>query len=137
VSQSANTRLARASEAGAGAPGSRTDRALDSEVSPASAGVRPPPRASAGGLTRKERLFVGEYLLDFNGTRAAIRAGYAARSAHVTASRVLRKAEVAAAVEAEKAARIERLRMDADEVLRRQVAIARANVLDSVVSTDT
>ena len=112
------------------APGTQTGRAPGSEISLANTGIGSRVRTSADGLTRRERLFVGEYLTDFNGTRAAIRAGYAARSAHVTASRVLRKAKVAAAVEAEKAARIERLRMDADEVLPRQLAIARGNLGD-------
>jgi len=43
--------------------------------------------------------FVQEYLIDLNGTQAAIRAGYAPESAHVTASRLLKNANVAAEVE--------------------------------------
>lgn len=52
------------------------------------------------GLSGKEARFVAEYLKEHNGTQAAIRAGYARNSAHVTASRLLNKAKVAAAVEA-------------------------------------
>lgn len=47
-------------------------------------------------LTPKERRFVWEYETDWNGTRAAIRAGYSEKSAAVTASRLLKKAKVAA-----------------------------------------
>lgn len=57
---------------------------------------------SADGFTRRERLFVAEYLADAkqNGKEAAIRAGYSAKSAAVTACGLLRKPHVAAAVEA-------------------------------------
>ena len=44
--------------------------------------------------------FVEEYAIDHNGAGAAVRAGYAPKSAHVTASRLLRKAKVADAVRA-------------------------------------
>lgn len=49
-------------------------------------------------LTPKERRFVWEYEADWNGTRAAMRAGYGKteKSAAVTASRLLRKAKIAA-----------------------------------------
>lgn len=46
--------------------------------------------------TDKRARFVEEYLVDFNGTQAAIRAGYSPRSAHVTASRLLTDAKVIA-----------------------------------------
>jgi phage terminase small subunit len=42
----------------------------------------------------REERFVHEYVRDLNGTRAAIAAGYAEKSAYVTASRLLRKAKV-------------------------------------------
>ena len=49
-------------------------------------------------LNAKQERFVTEYMLDTNGTQAAIRAGYAANSAAVTASRLLRNANVGQAV---------------------------------------
>jgi phage terminase small subunit len=52
------------------------------------------------GLSPKHARFVAEYAKDLNGKQAAIRAGYSARSAEVTASRLLSNAKVAAAVEA-------------------------------------
>ncbi|MCI2243796.1 terminase small subunit [Xanthomonas sp. PPL568] len=57
---------------------------------------KPPGRAAA--LTPKQQRFVTEYQKDSNGKQAAIRAGYAAGSAEVQASRLLRNAQVRAAV---------------------------------------
>jgi phage terminase small subunit len=42
-------------------------------------------------LTPKEARFVAEYPIDLNGAAAAVRAGYAPKSAKVTASRLLKK----------------------------------------------
>lgn len=47
-----------------------------------------------GILSRKQQVFVNEYLIDFNGTRAAKAAGYSERSAYSTAHDILRKPEV-------------------------------------------
>lgn len=46
-------------------------------------------------LTDKQRAFVLEYLKDKNATRAAIAAGYSAKSAYSIGSELLRKPEVA------------------------------------------
>lgn len=65
-------------------------------------------------MSKKEDAFVEQYFIQrFNGTKAAIAAGYAPRSAHVTASRLLRKAKVSAAI----TERLADLKMTADEVL--------------------
>lgn len=68
-------------------------------------------------LTPRQDAFVREYLVDLNGTRAAIRAGFSERSAASTASTLLRNPKVVAAVEAAKAARSERTDITADRVL--------------------
>lgn len=49
-------------------------------------------------LTPKRQLFITEYLKDFNGKQAAIRAGYAPGSAEVQASQLLRIPKVAEAI---------------------------------------
>lgn len=49
-------------------------------------------------LTDKQARFVEAYLLDPNGKKAAIEAGYSAATAEVAASRLLRHAKVAAAL---------------------------------------
>jgi phage terminase small subunit len=56
-----------------------------------------------GGLTEKQRIFVSEYLRNGgNGSAAAVAAGYAAESARVTASRMLRHPEIASRIAAGK-----------------------------------
>src|SRR5689334_22685275 len=71
------------------------------------------PPKSAG----KRALFVREYLIDRNGTRAAIAAGYAPKSASVTSCRLLRNAKVQAEVAELTEDRLERLELTADTVL--------------------
>lgn len=62
------------------------------------------PRASGktdrdgSGLAGRMAAFVTEYTKDFNGKQAAIRAGYSAKGAEVTASKLLRHPKVAAAL---------------------------------------
>ena len=47
-------------------------------------------------LTERERFFVRQYLVDLNGTQAAIRSGYSEKTAASQASRLLRKSDVQA-----------------------------------------
>jgi len=47
-------------------------------------------------ITDKKRIFAMEYLVDRNATRAAIKAGYSANSAHVTGCRLLKDPKVKA-----------------------------------------
>ena len=47
-------------------------------------------------LTERERAFVRQYLVDLNGTQAAIRVGYSEKTAASQASRLLRKSDVQA-----------------------------------------
>jgi phage terminase small subunit len=49
-------------------------------------------------LNEKQKAFCREYILDFNQTKAAIRAGYSKRSADRIGSRLMRKDEVKAYV---------------------------------------
>lgn len=51
-------------------------------------------------LTAKQQRFVTEYLVDGNGTQAAIRAGYSSRSANEIAAENLAKPSIAEAVKA-------------------------------------
>lgn len=45
-------------------------------------------------MTGKQEKFCVEYLVDLNGTQAAIRAGYSAKTAEATASRLLRNVNI-------------------------------------------
>lgn len=68
-------------------------------------------------MLAKHKRFVQEYLIDLNATKAAERAGYSPKSAHVTACRLLKDAKVAAAIEQATAKRVERTQITQDYVL--------------------
>lgn len=53
---------------------------------------------SGGELTARQRLFISEYLIDRNGTQAALRAGFAVKGASVQATRLLANVRVAAEI---------------------------------------
>ena len=77
--------------------------------------------------SRRQALFVKEYLVDLNGRQAAIRAGYSPDTARVKASQLLALDEVKAAVAEAMAAREKRTEITADKVLQRWWAIATAD----------
>ena len=81
-------------------------------------------------LSPKQKRFVDEFLVDLNGTQAAMRAGYSPRTANEQASRLLANVHVAAAVDAAKSARSERTAINADWVLQRLVDEAEADLAD-------
>ena len=85
-------------------------------------------------LTPKQRRFVSEYLKDLNGTQAAIRAGYAPKSAKVIASRMLTKANLWAAVQRGQARDLSNTQITRHMLLVQQAANAfadRAGCFDS------
>ena len=67
-------------------------------------------------MNPKQRRFCEEYVVDSNGTQAAIRAGYAANSAVVTASRLLTKANVRERVDQLFAEQRERVEISIDSL---------------------
>jgi phage terminase small subunit len=79
---------------------------------------------SKGALSAKEKIFVAEYMIDENGTRAAIAAGYARKSAHVTASRLLKSPKIKAHLVKKEEKRLERLEISADRVLQETARLA-------------
>ena len=86
-------------------------------------------------LSARQARFVQEFMIDLCGKAAAIRAGYAAKSAksvEVQAVRLLGNARVKAAIEKEMQARRERLRVDADRVVLEFAKIAFANARDYI-----
>jgi len=70
-----------------------------------------------GKLTPKQDRFCREYLIDLNGTQAAIRAGYSKRAAQQIATENLLKPVIKAEIERLKAERVERTEINADFVL--------------------
>ena len=75
-------------------------------------------------LTHKQRLFVNEYLIDFNATQAAIRAGYSEKSAAIIGWENLRKPNIAEEIQR----RVDEVAMSANEVLIRLADVARSNI---------
>lgn len=81
-------------------------------------------------FTAKQQRFIEEYLLDLNASRAAVRAGYSARSAGSVSWRLLRHPAIAEAVAAAKQERAERTRLDQDRVIRELSRIAFGDLRD-------
>lgn len=92
--------------------------------SPLPGGQRRPYSRPRVALNPRQARFVDEYLVDLNATQAAIRAGYSAKTAEQTASRLLRNVKVAAAVDAAKEARKERTQTLADRTVAEIARIA-------------
>lgn len=78
-------------------------------------------------LTKRERRFRDEYLIDLNGTKAVLRMGWRGKRPDVKASKMLARPHVRAAVDKAIAERAERTRISADQVVEAWEAIARAD----------
>lgn len=88
-------------------------------------------------LTCKQRLFVAEYLIDLNATKAAERAGYSRATARQQGARMLSNAVISAEIAEQQATRFRRLEISADAVLQELAKIAFANMLDYIRITPT
>lgn len=87
-------------------------------------------------MTKKQKRFVEEYLIDLNATQAAIRAGYSPDSAKEIGSENLTKPDIAKAVDQAIAERSRRTGVNADRVVRELAKIAFVNA-GEVVDLDT
>ncbi len=88
------------------------------------------------GLTKKQKLFVEEYLIDLNATQAAIRAGYSPTSAKEIGSENLTKPDIASRINKAMAERSRRTGVNADRVIRELAKIAFINPID-LIDTET
>jgi len=75
-------------------------------------------------LTAKQQLFIDEYLVDLNASKAAVRAGYSRRTARQIGEENLSKPDIARAVSRAMAERAERTRVSQDMVLHGLAKIA-------------
>ena len=89
------------------------------------------PAGKAQRLTPRQQRFVDEYPIDLNATQAAIRAGYSARTANKIGAQLLAKPLVAQAIQAALAARAARVQVQADDVLRELLRIARVDIREA------
>lgn len=81
-------------------------------------------------LTDRQRVFVSEYLRDFNATRAAIASGYSKRSAHMVGWETLRNPKVQAEIKRQKELRTTELGLDVQRVIAEYMKIAFADITD-------
>lgn len=81
-------------------------------------------------INPKQAEFVRQYLVDLNATRAAIRAGYSARTAESQGARLLRNAKVSVAIQAAIEARATKTEVTAERVVRELASIAFLDPID-------
>lgn len=76
---------------------------------------------AVSSITSKQERFCQEYIIDYNGAQAAVRAGYAENSARKTASRMLTNADILARVRELQREQTARLALTQDYVLQQLV----------------
>lgn len=87
-------------------------------------------------LTKKQKLFVEEYLIDLNATQAAIRAGYSPNNADKIGSELLGKTRVLNEIKTAMAERSRRTGISQDRVIRELARIAFVNAADVINTKD-
>ena len=83
-------------------------------------------------MNSRHEIFAREYVKDLNGTRAAIAAGYAKKSARISASRLLTNANISALIASLAKKHTDKLDLDAEKVLTELSKRAFSNFLDYV-----
>jgi phage terminase small subunit len=78
----------------------------------------------ADKMTPKQALFIAEFLVDGNATRAAIASGFSAKSAAQAGARMLNMSHIAAAIQYRQAQRAVKLEITADRVLQELAKLA-------------
>jgi phage terminase small subunit len=84
-------------------------------------------------LTKKQKVFADEYLIDLNATQAAIRAGYSKKTAEWIGPQLLGKTHVAEAISERMKDREKRTEITQDAVLRELAKIGFANMMDYMI----
>ena len=75
-------------------------------------------------LTTRNQQFIDQYVIDFNGAQAAIRAGYSVKTARAIAYRLLTNVDIVAAINEKKKALASRLDLTAERVLMERSRLA-------------
>lgn len=83
-------------------------------------------------MTKKQKLFCDEYLIDLNATQAAIRAGYSPETAGSIGNENLKKPEIRAHIDRAMAERSRRTGVNADRVVQELAKIAFVNASDVI-----
>ena len=87
-------------------------------------------------MTRKQKRFIEEYLIDLNATQAAIRAGYSPDAAKEIGCENLTKPNIRAHIDKAMAERSKRTGVNADRVVMELAKIAFVNAADVVNAED-
>lgn len=83
-------------------------------------------------MTKKQKRFVEEYLIDLNATQAAIRAGYSPQTAYSIGEENLRKPEIKSEIDKAMAERSKRTGINQDRVLLELAKIGFAKITDVI-----
>lgn len=83
-------------------------------------------------MTKKQKRFIEEYLIDLNATQAAIRAGYSPDTAYSIGNENLKKPEIKAHIDKAMAERSKRTGVNADRVVMELAKIAFVNADDVI-----
>lgn len=83
-----------------------------------------------GELTHRQEAFVREYVKDYNGTQAAIRAGYSEVTAGQAASRLLKFRKIATAIRFAKQDLLDKSTVDRQWILERLMRVADTQMSD-------
>lgn len=87
-------------------------------------------------MTKKQKLFCEEYLIDLNATQAAIRAGYSPETAGAIGAENLKKPQIQKAIARAMADRSRRTGVNADRVVMELAKIAFVNAADVINAED-
>lgn len=79
-------------------------------------------------LTLREKVFIREYMVDLNGAQAAIRCGYKAKNARVTAAKILERSRVQREIERLERERLERLDISGRDVIKELARIGLSDI---------
>lgn len=83
-------------------------------------------------MTKKQKRFAEEYLIDLNATQAAIRAGYSPDTAKAIGSENLTKPDIRAQIDKAIAERSKRTGVNADRVVQELAKVAFLNAIDVI-----
>jgi phage terminase small subunit len=81
-------------------------------------------------LTAKQEKFLNEYLIDFNATQAAIRAGYSEKTAYTQGPRLLDNVHIQDAIVKARQKTVEKLEINREKIIEDLVYIKEQNIDD-------
>jgi phage terminase small subunit len=93
-------------------------------------GSAPSVQDSPNKRAKREEIFAREYIIDLNGSRAAVAAGYSAKGADVRAAELLGNRRVKDLIATLTKDRLEKLDISAERILRELARLGFSNMLD-------